>query len=87
LAHETGAKVMVDGAQSVPHQKVNVQELEADFLAFSGHKMMGPSGTGVLYGRATLLEEMDGFMVGGDTVDWTSYTDYQLLPIPAKFEA
>lgn len=87
LAHEHGALVMVDAAQSAPHQPLDVQKLDVDFLAFSGHKLCGPSGTGVLYGKKKLLESMDGFLVGGDTVAFTTYTDYQHLPLPEKFEA
>lgn len=87
VAHKAGALVMVDAAQSIPHQKVDVQKLKVDFLAFSGHKMMGPAGTGVLYGKQELLEKMEGFLVGGDTVEYTTYTDYKHLPIPEKFEA
>jgi cysteine desulfurase/selenocysteine lyase len=87
MAHGKGVKVLVDAAQSAPHRKINVQELDVDFLAFSGHKMMGPSGMGVLYGKAEALEALNGFMVGGDTVEYTTYEDYKLLPIPEKFEA
>jgi cysteine desulfurase / selenocysteine lyase len=86
-AHEAGALMMVDGAQSVPHTKIDVKRLGVDFLAFSGHKMCGPSGMGVLYGKRELLEAMEGFMVGGDTVEYTTYTDYKHLPVPEKFEA
>jgi cysteine desulfurase/selenocysteine lyase len=78
---------MADAAQSIPHQSVNVQQLDVDFLAFSGHKMCGPTGTGVLYGKRELLDSMEGFIVGGDTVEYTTYTDYQHLPLPEKFEA
>jgi cysteine desulfurase / selenocysteine lyase len=86
-AHRTGALVLIDGAQYVPHQQIDVKRLEVDFLAFSGHKMCGPSGMGVLYGKRKLLEQLDGFLVGGDTVEYTTYTNYALLPIPEKFEA
>jgi cysteine desulfurase / selenocysteine lyase len=87
LAYKVGALVLVDAAQSAPHQKIDVQDLGADFVAFSGHKLMGPSGMGVLYGKKKHLEKMDGFLVGGDTVEWTTYTGYKHLPIPEKFEA
>ncbi|HUZ86458.1 MAG TPA: cysteine desulfurase [Candidatus Baltobacterales bacterium] len=86
-AKRAGATVLVDGAQSTPHQPVDVQELGCDFYAFSGHKMLGPTGAGILYGRRELLEAMDPFMSGGDMiktvrVDGTTYHD-----LPWKFEA
>lgn len=87
IAHAHGALVLLDGAQSVPHSKMDVQALDADFLAFSGHKMCGPSGMGVLYGKHALLEEMDTFMVGGDTVANSSYESCEFLAVPEKFEA
>ena len=87
IAHAHGALVLLDGAQSVPHSKMDVQALDADFLAFSGHKMCGPSGMGVLYGKHALLEEMDTFMVGGDTVANSSYESCEFLAAPEKFEA
>src|SRR5205085_5883404 len=65
-AHEAGALVMLDAAQSVPHMKVDVQALDVDFLAFSGHKMCGPTGIGILYGKRKLLQEMPPFLGGGD---------------------
>ena len=67
-AHDAGAVVLVDGAQSVPHQKTDVQALDCDFLAFSGHKMLGPSGVGVLYGKRELLEAMPPFLGGGGMI-------------------
>jgi cysteine desulfurase/selenocysteine lyase len=87
LAHKYGAICIIDGAQGAPHQAIDVQKLDVDFLAFSAHKMAGPSGMGVLYGKEELLEKLPGFMVGGDTVNWTTYIDHDLLPIPEKFEA
>jgi cysteine desulfurase / selenocysteine lyase len=87
IAHKNGAVVFVDAAQSIAHRKIDVRDLDVDFLAFSGHKMMGPTGTGVLYGKYKLLEKLEPFIVGGDTVDYTTYTDYKFLPVPEKFEA
>jgi len=86
-AHRQGALVLLDAAQSAPHQKINVRGLDADFLALSGHKMLGPSGTGVLYGKLSLLEKLDPFLVGGDTVASSTYETCQFLPPPEKFEA
>ncbi len=86
-AHEHGALVMLDAAQTAPHHKVDVRELDVDFLAFSVHKMCGPTGVGVLYGKKKLLEEIDGFIVGGDTVKDAWYDRFEFLPPPEKFEA
>ncbi|MCJ7479340.1 MAG: aminotransferase class V-fold PLP-dependent enzyme, partial [Candidatus Nanohaloarchaeota archaeon QJJ-7] len=80
IAHDNGARVLLDGAQSVPHQSVDVKQLDVDFLAFSVHKMLGPTGMGVLYGKEQLLEDMDYFMVGGDTVRDVDYNDGYLEP-------
>lgn len=86
-AHAAGAKVVVDAAQSVPHFRVDVQQLDCDFLAFSGHKMCGPTGVGVLYGKSELLQRMPPFLGGGSMIrsverDVSTYAD-----LPAKFEA
>lgn len=86
-AHQNGALVLLDAAQSVPHMKTNVKALDVDFLALSGHKMLGPSGMGVLYGKYQLLEKLEPFMVGGDTVASSTYTTCEFLPPPEKFEA
>ena len=86
-AHRRGALVFLDAAQTVPHQRVNVRALDVDFLAFSGHKMLGPSGTGVLYGKYRLLEQLEPFLVGGDTVSTSTFNSCQFLPPPEKFEA
>jgi cysteine desulfurase/selenocysteine lyase len=86
-AHDFGALVMLDGAQAVPHGKTDVRKLDADFLAFSGHKMLGPTGTGVLYGKYDMLEKMQTFMVGGETVSSTTYDSHVFLKPPEKFEA
>lgn len=87
IAHKNNALVMLDVAQSIPHRKIDVQDLDVDFLAFSGHKMMGPTGTGVFYGKKELLEKLQSFMVGGDTVEFSTYDSYKMLPVPEKFEA
>ena len=87
IAHKNKALVFLDCAQSIAHQKIDVRKLDVDFIAFSGHKMMGPTGTGVFYGKQKLLEELNPFMVGGDTVEYSTYDDYKMLEIPEKFEA
>lgn len=87
IAHANAALVLLDAAQSAPHQKIDVRDLDVDFLAFSGHKMLGPTGTGVLYGKYSLLEKLEPFMVGGGTVEYSTYTDYKMLKAPEKFEA
>ena len=86
-AHRAGAVTLVDGAQSVPHLPVDVQDLEADFLAFSGHKMCGPTGIGVLYGRKELLETMPPFMGGGDMIRRVHLRSFIPNELPYKFEA
>ena len=86
LAHENGSLVLLDGAQAVPHQKINAKKMGADFLAFSGHKMLGPS-SGVLYGREELLKQMKSFIVGGGTVKDSHYHFAEWDESPAKFEA
>jgi len=86
-AHRNGSLVLLDAAQSAPHQRINVKALDVDFLAFSGHKMLGPSGMGVLYGKYSLLEQLEPFLVGGDTVLSSTYETCQFLPPPEKFEA
>lgn len=87
LAHAHGAVMVVDGAQSVPHMPVNVQELGADFLAFSGHKLMGPMGIGVLYGKRELLEKMPPFLTGGEMIDSVTREGAVFAELPHKFEA
>ena len=86
-AHAAGAIVLIDGAQSVPHFAVDIQDLGADFLVFSGHKMCGPTGVGVLYGRRELLEEMPPFLGGGDMIKRVELRSFQSNSIPYKFEA
>ena len=85
--HEVGAKLVVDGAQSVPHIAVDVRELDCDLLAFSAHKLGGPMGIGVLWGKRELLEAMPPFLTGGEMIDSVTETDAVWAPIPAKFEA
>lgn len=86
-AHDAGAVVLVDGAQSVPHLPVNVSELECDFLAFSGHKMLGPTGIGVLYGRESLLNSMEPFLSGGEMINKVTLEESTWAELPQKFEA
>lgn len=86
-AHAAGATVLVDAAQSVPHLPVDVQELDADFLCFSGHKMLGPTGIGVLYGKRELLEAMPPFMGGGDMIAKVGLRKSTWNELPWKFEA
>jgi len=86
-AHRAGALVLIDGAQSVPHMPVDVQDLDCDFLAFSGHKMAGPTGIGALYVREEVMEQMEPFMRGGDMVREVSYEDATWNDLPMKFEA
>ena len=87
MAHEVGAVTLVDAAQSVPHLKVDVQALDADFLAFSAHKMCGPTGIGALYGKADLLEQMPPFLGGGDMIKVVHLRSYRPNTLPHKFEA
>ena len=86
-AHAIGAHVVVDGCQGVVHGGVDVQKLGCDFYAFSGHKLYGPTGIGVLYGRRELLEQMPPFLCGGDMVDRVSFEKTTYAPLPLKFEA
>ncbi|MFQ5942166.1 MAG: cysteine desulfurase [Anaerolineales bacterium] len=87
MAHAVGAVVLIDGAQSVPHMLVNVAELDIDFMAFSAHKMCGPSGIGALYGRRELLEEMPPFMGGGEMIKRVTFDSFSATELPSKFEA
>ena len=87
MAHAQGVPVLLDGAQAVPHLQVDVQDLDCDFYAFSGHKLCGPTGIGVLYGRASLLEEMQPFKGGGDMIHTVTLEGSTYAPIPGKFEA
>jgi cysteine desulfurase/selenocysteine lyase len=87
LAHQAGAVVVIDAAQSVPHMPVDVAALDADFFAFSGHKMLGPTGVGILYGKKALLQEMPPFMGGGDMIRRVELTGFVANELPYKFEA
>ncbi len=86
-AHAVGAVVVLDACQSVPHMKVDVAALDIDFLAFSGHKAVGPTGVGIMWGRAALLEELPPFLTGGSMIADVSMTSASWAPAPAKFEA
>ncbi|BAM46944.1 cysteine desulfurase [Amphibacillus xylanus] len=86
IAHKNGAVLLVDGAQSVPHISVDVQELDCDFYAFSGHKMCGPTGIGVLYGKKSLLEKMEPVEFGGEMIDFVDLYDSTWKELPWKFE-
>jgi len=87
LAHRNGSMVLLDAAQAAPHRKINVRALDVDFLVLSGHKMLGPSGSGVLYGKASRLDALSPFLVGGDTVANSTYESCEFLPVPERFEA
>lgn len=87
LAHAIGAKVLVDGAQAAPHHKLDVQKLNCDWLAFSGHKMYGPTGVGILYGKRQVLEKMDPYQGGGEMIKEVSFAGTSYNDIPYKFEA
>lgn len=86
-AHEVGAYMVVDGAQSVPHLRVDVRKLDCDLLAFSAHKMGGPMGIGVLWGKSEVLDAMPPFLTGGEMIDSVTETDAVWAPVPQKFEA
>ena len=87
LAHQRGVPVLVDGAQAVPHLKVDVQDIGCDFYAFSGHKMFGPTGVGVLYGRSELLDAMPPYQGGGDMISLVTFEKTHYNVLPYKFEA
>jgi cysteine desulfurase/selenocysteine lyase len=86
-AHSVGAVVVVDGSQSVAHMAVDVQAIDADFFAFSGHKMLSPMGIGVLYGKEKLLDAMPPFLMGGDMIEYVEEQTTTYAELPAKFEA
>lgn len=87
IAHEHGIPVMVDGAQSAPHMKIDVQDMDCDFYAFSGHKMYGPTGIGVLYGKETWLEKLPPYQGGGEMIDKVTWEHTTFERLPFKFEA
>lgn len=86
-AHKKGAIVIIDASQSIPHMKIDVQDLDADFLVFSGHKMLAPLGIGVLYGKKELLNKMSPFLMGGDMIEYVYEQETTFAPLPNKFEA
>ncbi len=87
IAHSVGAVVFIDGAQAAPHMPIDVQDLDVDFYAFSGHKMYGPTGIGILYGKAELLEKMPPFLGGGDMIDQVTFERTTYAKPPLRFEA
>lgn len=86
-AHKKGAIVIVDASQSIPHMKIDVQDLDADFLVFSGHKMLAPLGVGVLYGKNEILDKMTPFLMGGEMIEYVYEQETTFAPLPYKFEA
>lgn len=86
-AHKKGAVVIVDASQSIPHMKIDVRDLDADFLVFSGHKMLAPLGIGVLYGKREILNKMTPFLMGGDMIEYVYEQETTFAPLPNKFEA
>lgn len=86
-AHKKGAIVIIDAAQSIPHMKIDVQELNTDFLVFSGHKMLAPLGIGILYGKKEILNKMNPFLMGGDMIEYVHEQETTFAPLPNKFEA
>jgi len=86
-AHKKGAIVIVDASQSIPHMRIDVQALDADFLVFSGHKMLAPLGIGVLYGKREILNKMNPFIMGGDMIEYVYEQETTFAPLPNKFEA
>ena len=86
-AHKKGAVVVVDAAQSIPHMKIDVQKIDADFLVFSGHKMLAPLGIGILYGKREILNKMSPFIMGGDMIEYVHEQETTFAPLPNKFEA
>src|SRR5439155_8800655 len=87
MAHKAGALTLVDGAQAAPHMKIDVQALDADFYAFSGHKVFGPTGIGILYGKSKLLNAMPPYQGGGDMIRTVTFEKTTYNELPYKFEA
>ena len=87
FAHKKGAIVIVDASQSIPHMKIDVQKIDADFLVFSGHKMLAPLGIGVMYGKREILNKMNPFLMGGDMIEYVYEDKTTFAPLPNKFEA
>ena len=87
IAHKNGAIVILDASQSIPHMKIDVQDLDADFVVFSGHKMLAPLGIGVLYGKKDILDKMSPFILGGDMIEYVYEQDTTFATLPNKFEA
>ncbi|MFX1483285.1 MAG: aminotransferase class V-fold PLP-dependent enzyme [Promethearchaeota archaeon] len=87
MAHDKGALVLLDAAQTAPHHEMNVANLGVDFLAFSGHKMLGPTGTGIVYIKDEHYDVLDPYNVGGETVEWSTFDDHKFLDPPEKYEA
>jgi len=87
IAHENNALVLIDGAQAVSHEKIDVQEMDADFFVFSGHKLFGPTGTGILYGKESLLNELPPYQGGGDMIKTVTFEKTTYNELPHKFEA
>ncbi len=87
IAHKKGAIVIVDCSQSIPHMRIDVQKMDADFIVFSGHKMLSPLGIGILYGKKEILNKMNPFLMGGDMIEYVYEQDTTFAPLPNKFEA
>ncbi len=87
IAQDAGAKTLIDGAQSAPHKELNLKKIGSDFFVCSGHKMLGPSGTGILYGKEDSLKELDMFITGGETVKNSTYSDNVIEDLPNRYEA
>ena len=87
LAHKYGAEILIDGAQSTPHMPIDVEALDCDYYAFSGHKMYAPTGIGVLYGKRKSLEALPPYQGGGDMIDHVTFEKTTYAPLPFKYEA